>query len=78
MKSARARRVQEKIEEADGSFMISFWSGFVSGLALLARFRWLPMIFKHEEAANHFCIDFTASAMVSSQAALARMVLAPA
>lgn len=36
MNSARARRVQEKTEEADGSFMISFWSGFVSGLALLA------------------------------------------
>lgn len=37
MKSARARRIQEKMEEADGSFMISSWSGFVSGLDLLAR-----------------------------------------
>lgn len=36
MKSARVGRIQEKMEEADGSFMIPSWSGFVSGLAVLA------------------------------------------
>jgi len=35
------------------------------------------VIGKQKDATNNFCIDFTASAMASSQAALAGVILAP-